>query len=144
MKKIAIAADHAGFEYKELIKKYLERWEGLQTASIEYYAETGKISGHLYKAIEKMLEEKAKEAYSQGVKDWEAANEKANKILDGLREKSKYNEAYNQGVRDAAESAEIELPNGLLCKIISSFDVNGEEFEFHIFINKQSILKLLK
>ena len=24
MKKIAIAADHAGFEYKELIKKYLE------------------------------------------------------------------------------------------------------------------------
>ena len=129
---------------KELIKKHIERWEGLQTASIEYYAETGKISGHLYKAIEKMLEEKAKEAYSQGVKDWEAANEKANKILDGLREKSKYNEAYNQGVMDAAESAEIELPNGLLCKIISSFDVNGEEFEFHIFINKQSILKLLK
>ena len=54
---------------KELIKKHLERWEGLQTASIEYYAETGKISGHLYKAIEKMLEEKAKEAYNQGVRD---------------------------------------------------------------------------
>ena len=114
---------------KELIKKHLERWEGLQTASIEYYAETGKISGHLYKAIEKMLEEKAKEAYSQGVKDWEAANEKANKILDGLREKSKYVEAYNQGVRDAAENAKLTYDR---------YD------DMAVYVDKQSILKLLK
>lgn len=61
---------------KELIKKHLERWEGLQTASIEYYAETGKISGHLYKAIEKMLEEKAKEAFeaARGI-DYNGTNE---------------------------------------------------------------------
>ena len=42
---------------KELIKKHLERWEGLQVASIENYANTGKISGFLYLAIEKMLDE---------------------------------------------------------------------------------------
>jgi len=133
---------------KELIKKHLERWEGLQTASIEYYAETGKISGHLYKAIEKMLEEKAKEAYSQGVKDWEAANEKANKILDGLREKSKYVEAYNQGVRDAAENAMLlhkELDKEAFnepykVKELVSWECIPDYFE----VSKQSILKLLK
>ena len=80
----------------------------------------------------------------EGLKDFEESNKRADELMDKLRFKEQYNEAYNQGVRDAAESAEIELPNGLLCKIISSFDVNGEEFEFHIFINKQSILKLLK
>ena len=122
---------------KELIKKHLERWEGLQTASIEYYAETGKISGHLYKAIEKMLEEKAKEAYSQGVKDWEAANEKANKILDGLREKSKYVEAYNQGVRDAAEVVK--------CGKCEMLGVLAPCDECHYHWNKNKlILKLLK
>jgi len=54
---------------KELIKKHLERWEGLQVASIQNYAETGKISGFLYLAIEKMLDEHAKEAYNQAIRD---------------------------------------------------------------------------
>ena len=93
-------------------------------------------------------------AKKQGYKNW---NEVENKPAYGgssiravaciaaeLYAASKAKEAYNQGVMDAAESAEIELPNGLLCKIISTIDVNGEEFEFNICINKQSILKLLK
>ena len=73
-----------------------------------------------------LLSEAKKEAYTEGVKDWEAANEKANKILDKLREKSKYVEAYNQGVRDAAESAKTHQIDG------------------YDFVDKQSILKLLK
>ena len=81
-------------------------------------------------AMEIFAEAKAKEAYNQGVRDWEAANEKANKILDGLREKSKYVEAYNQGVMDAAESAE------------GIYDEDNATWTGSV--SKQSILKLLK
>ena len=81
---------------------------------------------HILSMLNEYAEAKAKEAYTEGVKDWEAANEKANKILDGLREKSKYVEAYNQGVRDAAESAKTHQIDG------------------YDFVDKQSILKLLK
>lgn len=81
---------------------------------------------------------------NEAITDWELANKEANETLDKLRFTDQYNAAYNQAIRDAAESAEIELPNGLLCKTISTIEVNGEEFEFKISINKQSILKLLK
>lgn len=80
---------------KELIKKYLERWEGLQVASIQYYAETGKISGFLYLAINKMLEEKAKEAYNQGVRD--AAESAKMKFHDGFHKENKDIEHFQSG-----------------------------------------------
>lgn len=88
-------------------------------------------------AMEIFAEAKAKEAYTEGVKDWEAANEKANKILDGLREKSKYVEAYNQGVMDAAESAEATFD-------YMEYDEVRFPNEKSIIVNKDSILKLLK
>ena len=88
-------------------------------------------------AMEIFAEAKAKEAYNQGVRDWEAANEKANKILDGLREKSKYVEAYNQGVMDAAESAEATFD-------YMEYDEVRFPNEKSIIVNKDSILKLLK
>ena len=102
-------------------------------------------------------EAKAKEAYTEGVKDWEAANEKANKILDGLREKSKYVEAYNQGVRDAAESKSginIKYKDHVSVVLTANdrdtYTSKSEEFMDFLhsvdkdLISKQSILKLLK
>ena len=89
------------------------------------------------RSLEIFAEAKAKEAYTEGVKDWEAANEKANKILDGLREKSKYVEAYNQGVMDAAESAEATFD-------YMEYDEVRFPNEKSIIVNKDSILKLLK
>jgi len=71
------------------------------------------------------------EQYNEGINDCYKANEKANILLAGLREKSKYNEAYNQAIRDAAENAEIK-------EIIN----NGRPPKF--IINKDSILQLLK
>ena len=47
-------------ENKELIKKHLEGCSGLQKASIEHFAETGKASGSFFMALEAMLDERAK------------------------------------------------------------------------------------
>lgn len=87
--------------------------------------------GDLPKWAEDLMELYAKEQYNEGINDCYKANEKANILLAGLREKSKYNEAYNQAIRDAAENAEIK-------EIIN----NGRPPKF--IINKDSILQLLK
>ena len=104
-------------------------WEFGENAMLTHISNEVLISDRFEQAAEIYAEAKAKEAYSQGVKDWEAANEKANKILDGLREKSKYVEAYNQGVRDAAENAKLTYDR---------YD------DMAVYVDKQSILKLLK
>ena len=112
------------------------------------YIDIDEVERIINRSLEIYAEAKAKEAYSQGVKDWEAANEKANKILDGLREKSKYVEAYNQGVRDAAENAMLlhkELDKEAFnepykVKELVSWECIPDYFE----VSKQSILKLLK
>lgn len=44
---------------EKIIKKHLEGWSGLNKASIEHYAETGKISGSLFIAMKEMLDEYA-------------------------------------------------------------------------------------
>lgn len=43
----------------ELIKKHLEGLSGLERASVEYFAETGKVSGSLFIALKAMMEEYA-------------------------------------------------------------------------------------
>lgn len=42
---------------RELIQKHLEGWYGSEKSSIRYYFESGNVSGSLYTAIEKMMEE---------------------------------------------------------------------------------------
>lgn len=111
---------------KELIKKYLERWEGLQVASIQYYAETGKISGFLYLAINKMLEEKAKEAYNQGVRD--AAESKSG---INIKYKDHVSVVLTANDRDTYTSKSEDFMD-----FLHSVDKD--------LISKQSILKLLK
>lgn len=44
---------------EELIKKHLEGWTGLQKASIEHFAQTGKASGSFFIALKAMLDEHA-------------------------------------------------------------------------------------
>lgn len=44
---------------EELIKKHLEGWNGLQKASIEHFAESGKASGSFFMALKAMLDEHA-------------------------------------------------------------------------------------
>ena len=44
---------------KELIKKHLEGWNGLQKASIDHFAETGKVSGSFFMALKAMMDEYA-------------------------------------------------------------------------------------
>ena len=44
---------------EELIKKHLEGWSGLQKASIEHFAESGKASGSFFMALKAMLDEYA-------------------------------------------------------------------------------------
>lgn len=59
---------------QELINKHLCGWHGLEKASIQNYAETGKISGNLSLAIHKMLEEYASQQRTEGIKEgFEAA-----------------------------------------------------------------------
>jgi len=42
---------------RELIKKHLEGWSGLEKSSIEHYVETGKVSGTFFTALKAMLDE---------------------------------------------------------------------------------------
>jgi hypothetical protein len=44
---------------EELIKKHLEGWNGLQKASIDHFAESGKASGSFFMALKAMLDEHA-------------------------------------------------------------------------------------
>lgn len=76
----------------ELIKKYLERWKGLEVASIEHYAKTGKVSGFLYLAIEKMLDEKAREAFEAAR---EVFNERPSNVETPMLKYKNY-EAFKQ------------------------------------------------
>lgn len=46
------AKNKANFElHKKLISEKLENWSGLQKASIEHYAQTGKVSGSFFLAL---------------------------------------------------------------------------------------------
>ena len=45
---------------KGLIEKHLEFKTGLETTSIEYYAEYGKVSGSMYLNVKRLCEEYAK------------------------------------------------------------------------------------
>ncbi len=58
---------------KELMEKHLENWDGCSKASIEYYAESGLISGSLFMALKKCFNEHT--------------NSKLNKIVKELKEK---------------------------------------------------------
>lgn len=42
---------------KELIKKHIEGWDEPKCASIDYFAETGKVSGNLFVALWDMMNE---------------------------------------------------------------------------------------
>tara|TARA_R100001377_G_scaffold77112_1_gene54249 strand:- start:668 stop:919 length:252 start_codon:yes stop_codon:yes gene_type:complete len=42
---------------KELIKKHLEGWQGLEKLSITHFEETGKISGSFFIALKEMIKE---------------------------------------------------------------------------------------
>jgi hypothetical protein len=44
---------------RELIKKHLEGWHGLQQASIKHFEETGKVSGSFFMALKAMMDEYA-------------------------------------------------------------------------------------
>lgn len=62
---------------QQLIKKHLTGWTGLESASINHYAETGKISGSLSIAIHKMLDEYASQQRTEGIKEgFDAARER--------------------------------------------------------------------
>lgn len=42
---------------RELIKKHLEGWHGLEQLSIKHFAETGKASGSFLMALKLMMDE---------------------------------------------------------------------------------------
>ena len=42
---------------EELIKKHLEGWNGCKLASIQYFYETGKVSGSFFIALKEMMQE---------------------------------------------------------------------------------------
>ena len=44
---------------RELIKKYLEGWNGLEQLSIKHFEETGVASGSFFVALKAMMEEYA-------------------------------------------------------------------------------------
>lgn len=44
---------------EEIIKKHIEGWSGLQKASIDHFAESGKVSGSFFIALKSMLDEHA-------------------------------------------------------------------------------------
>jgi|TARA_R110000868_G_C10373815_1_gene718672 hypothetical protein len=44
---------------KDLIKKHLEGWNGLEQESIKHFEETGKASGSFFMALKAMMEEYA-------------------------------------------------------------------------------------
>ena len=52
-------------EKGELIDKYLNYFEGLEILSLKSYAETGKVSGSLYLAVNKLLDEYAESKTAQ-------------------------------------------------------------------------------
>lgn len=53
-------------EKEKLIKKHLENWSGIQKASIDHFAETGKVSGSLFLALKAMMDEYAEQAFEAG------------------------------------------------------------------------------
>lgn len=58
---------------KQLIKEILEDWNGLERASIEYYFQTGKVSGSLFLALKQYAERFAAarlEAYKAELREW--------------------------------------------------------------------------
>ena len=44
---------------RELIKKHLEGWYGLQQLSIKHFEETGRVSGSFFMALKAMMDEYA-------------------------------------------------------------------------------------
>jgi len=56
---------------KELIKKHLEGWQGLEKLSITHFEETGEISGSFFIALKEMIkEDRAEQLILSGVGNW--------------------------------------------------------------------------
>ena len=65
---------------EELIKKHLEGWNGLDNASIEHFAQSGKVSGSLFIALKSMMDEHTL-SLSQQI---EELREKNKRLREGL------------------------------------------------------------
>ena len=87
-------------EKGELIDKYLNYFEGLEILSLKSYAETGKVSGSLYLAVNKLLDEYAESKTAQ----LKADKEELLEALEAL------NENYKANNEDACEHLMCLLP----------------------------------
>lgn len=90
-----------------LIRKHLENWDGLSKASIQHFAESGKVSGSLFLALIKLMEEYAN-SRSKPVVKGEIKWPTEDQLLEFIKNNrpSIVNKDYNQGVSYGIELAE--------------------------------------
>lgn|SRR5574343_251319 len=65
---------------RDLIDKHLEFKSGLETTSIQYYAEYGKVSGSMYLNVKRLCEEYASQQLAEKDKEIEILNARISEL----------------------------------------------------------------
>lgn len=93
---------------EEIIKKHIEGWSGLQKASIDHFAESGKVSGSFFIALKSMLDEHANlqtEQLKKQLEEKEKEIERLKKQYDEVEEaRVKMSLAYTDALFKVSEN----------------------------------------
>ncbi len=105
----------------KLIEKHLEGWYGLEKASIDSFAETGKVSGSLFSALKNMLDE-----HLQTHQVKEAALQHTDRFLTAMVDVEQSNiasRALHKVVKNAlSNTTQQESPKCPQCKVKLKYD----------------------